>query len=165
MREALRKLSLLAFVVATGDLSSANATDVAPLRVIKDQDPNFNTLWVDLVNDEILVGKFVKRAVAFAALPVGAIEKLQDTCFEAAHETSTEGVLRIRDSLLQKFCLRCHRSSPEIRCEMNFSVATSMEKYSAKTKCDDYDGAVRSVPLYPSSEQPNLRSHRPNATS
>ncbi|HKD41992.1 MAG TPA: hypothetical protein VKB87_17035 [Myxococcaceae bacterium] len=56
MRQALRKLFLLASVVATAELSPANATDVAPLRVIKDQDPNFDTLSVDLVNDEILVG-------------------------------------------------------------------------------------------------------------
>src|SRR5262244_4167430 len=56
MRQALRKLFLLASVVATAELSPANATDVLPLRVIKDQDPNFNTLSVDPVNDEILVG-------------------------------------------------------------------------------------------------------------
>src|SRR5260370_14934810 len=52
----LRLLALAASVVATADLSPARATDVTPLRVIKDQDPNFNTLFVDLVNDEILVG-------------------------------------------------------------------------------------------------------------
>jgi len=52
----LRVLSLAASIIATAELSVAQATDVAPLRVIKDQDPNFNTLWVDLVNDEILIG-------------------------------------------------------------------------------------------------------------
>ncbi len=52
----LRVLALTASVVATAELSPARATDVPPLRVIKDQDPNFNTLSVDLVNDEILVG-------------------------------------------------------------------------------------------------------------
>src|SRR6266852_2727631 len=52
----LRVLALAASVVATAELSPARAIDVPPLRVIKDQDPNFNTLSVDLVNDEILVG-------------------------------------------------------------------------------------------------------------
>lgn len=53
----MSRLRLLALsIVATAELSTARATDLAPLRVIKDQDPNFNTLWVDLVNDEILVG-------------------------------------------------------------------------------------------------------------
>src|SRR5215510_6837446 len=52
----LRVLALAVAVVATAKLSPAGATDVSPLRVIKDQDPNFNTLSVDLVNDEILVG-------------------------------------------------------------------------------------------------------------
>jgi hypothetical protein len=52
----LRVLALAVSVVATAELSPAGATDVAPSRVIKDQDPNFNTLSVDLVNDEILVG-------------------------------------------------------------------------------------------------------------
>lgn len=37
-------------------LSPAQAADIPPLRVIADKDPNFNTLWVDTVNDEILVG-------------------------------------------------------------------------------------------------------------
>jgi hypothetical protein len=36
--------------------SPARALDVPPLRVIADKDPNFNTLWVDTVNDEIVVG-------------------------------------------------------------------------------------------------------------
>ncbi len=52
----LPALALSAFVLATEALVPARATDVAPLRVIQDQDPNFNTLWVDLKNDEILVG-------------------------------------------------------------------------------------------------------------
>lgn len=52
----LRLLALAAFVVATAEFSPARATDVSPLRVIKDEDPNFNTLSVDLVHDEILVG-------------------------------------------------------------------------------------------------------------
>jgi hypothetical protein len=37
-------------------LSPAFGADIPTLRVIADDDPNFNTLWVDLVNDEILVG-------------------------------------------------------------------------------------------------------------
>jgi hypothetical protein len=49
-------LALAVSLIATAELSPAGATDVAPLRVIKDQDPNFNSLSVDLVNDEILVG-------------------------------------------------------------------------------------------------------------
>lgn len=53
---ARRALALAAFVVAVGPLVPARATDVAPLRVIQDHDPNFDTLWVDLKNDEILVG-------------------------------------------------------------------------------------------------------------
>jgi DNA-binding beta-propeller fold protein YncE len=49
-------LTLTAIVVGAAAASPAGATDVTPLRVIKDEDPNFNTLSVDLVNDEILVG-------------------------------------------------------------------------------------------------------------
>ncbi len=52
----LRLLALVATVIVTAQLSPARATDLNPLRVIKDQDPNFNTLFVDVVNDEILVG-------------------------------------------------------------------------------------------------------------
>src|SRR6516165_4316947 len=65
MRQAFWKLFLLASVIATAELSPANATDVTPLRVIKDQDPNFNTLSLDLVNDEILVGNDAQETVQF----------------------------------------------------------------------------------------------------
>ena len=47
----LRVLALATSVVAVAQLPVAQATDLAPLRVIKDQDPIFNTLWVDLVID------------------------------------------------------------------------------------------------------------------
>lgn len=43
-------------VVIVGGAGPASAADVAPLRTITDHDPNFNTLWVDTVNREILVG-------------------------------------------------------------------------------------------------------------
>src|SRR6267143_4461071 len=49
-------LALAALVVAAEALAPAGATDVPPLRVIQDQDPNFNTLSVDPVNDEKQVG-------------------------------------------------------------------------------------------------------------
>src|SRR5262244_3258024 len=52
----LRGLALAACALVALDISPARATDVPPLRVIKDQDPNFNTLFVDVQHDEILVG-------------------------------------------------------------------------------------------------------------
>ena len=61
----LRVLALAACLVGTAELSPAGATDVAPLRVIKDQDPNFNTLYVDLQNDEILVGNDAQETLQF----------------------------------------------------------------------------------------------------
>lgn len=61
----LRVLVLAACIVGTAELSPAGATDVAPLRVIKDQDPNFNTLYVDLQNDEILVGNDAQETLQF----------------------------------------------------------------------------------------------------
>ncbi len=36
-------------------MSGAQAAALAPLRVIGDNDPNVNTLWVDTVNREIVV--------------------------------------------------------------------------------------------------------------
>src|SRR5712692_6762402 len=52
----LRVLALTASVVATAELSPARATDVPPLRVIKDQDPNFNTLSVVSVSLKKKIG-------------------------------------------------------------------------------------------------------------
>ena len=52
----LRALALAACALVTWEISLARATDVQPLRVIKDQDPNFDTLFVDVEHDEILVG-------------------------------------------------------------------------------------------------------------
>lgn len=51
-------LSLLGAVAMTtlGFSRTAGATDMRPTRTIADTDPNFNTLWVDTVHDEILVG-------------------------------------------------------------------------------------------------------------
>lgn len=54
-RGTARVAILMAIMVGVA-VSAASATDVKPRRVIKDHDPNFNTLWVDTVNDEILVG-------------------------------------------------------------------------------------------------------------
>lgn len=52
----VRGLAVIPLIIGAAQFSPAGATDVTPLRVIKDQDPNFNTLFVDLQNDEILVG-------------------------------------------------------------------------------------------------------------
>ena len=54
MRQRLLRACALVALLAAG--MPAGATDVAPLRVLKDQDPTFNTLFVDLKHDEILVG-------------------------------------------------------------------------------------------------------------
>lgn len=49
-------LSLLGGLLGLGlAFLPARAADIPPLRVITDTDPNFNTLWVDTVNDEIVV--------------------------------------------------------------------------------------------------------------
>ena len=52
----LRIVALAALVVVAASVVRADAADIKPRRVIKDRDPNFNTLWVDTVNNEILVG-------------------------------------------------------------------------------------------------------------
>jgi len=53
---ATARIAILTAIIVGVAVSAASATDVKPRRVIKDHDPNFNTLWVDTVNDEILVG-------------------------------------------------------------------------------------------------------------
>jgi DNA-binding beta-propeller fold protein YncE len=51
-----RPLALAAVLAVAAVAPVARAADIPPRRVIADKDPNFNTLWVDVVNDEILVG-------------------------------------------------------------------------------------------------------------
>jgi len=55
-RSLLRVLVLAGVVIASISAVPAGAADIKPRRTIRDHDPNFNTLWVDTVNDEILVG-------------------------------------------------------------------------------------------------------------
>lgn len=55
MRRSLRLVSTVVVLVGAA-ATSGQAADIPPRRVIADKDPNFNTLWVDTVNDEIVVG-------------------------------------------------------------------------------------------------------------
>jgi DNA-binding beta-propeller fold protein YncE len=81
-------LALAASVIATAELSPAAATDVAPLRVIKDQDPNFDTLWVDLVNDEILAGNDAQETLqVYSRSANGLVAPLREVKGEATFIT------------------------------------------------------------------------------
>ncbi len=81
-------LALAASVIATAELSPAAATDVAPLRVIKDQDPNFDTLWVDLVNDEILAGNDAQETLqVYSRSANGLVAPLREIKGEATFIT------------------------------------------------------------------------------
>jgi len=84
----LRVLALAASAIATADLSPARATDVVPLRVIKDQDPNFDTLWVDLVNNEILVGNDAQETLqVYSRSANGVVAPLREIKGEATFIT------------------------------------------------------------------------------
>src|SRR2546425_2639213 len=50
-------VTFMAALVLGVAVGAAGAADVAPLRGVTHHDPNFNTLWVDTVDPEILVGK------------------------------------------------------------------------------------------------------------
>jgi DNA-binding beta-propeller fold protein YncE len=81
-------LALAASVIANAEMSPAAATDVAPLRVIKDQDPNFDTLWVDLVNDEILAGNDAQETLqVYSRSANGLVAPLREIKGEATFIT------------------------------------------------------------------------------
>jgi DNA-binding beta-propeller fold protein YncE len=81
-------LALAASVIATAEPSPAAATDVAPLRVIRDQDPNFDTLWVDLVNDEILAGNDAQETLqVYSRSANGLVAPLREIKGEATFIT------------------------------------------------------------------------------
>ncbi len=81
-------LALAASVIAAAELSPAAATDVAPLRVIRDQDPNFDTLWVDLVNDEILAGNDAQETLqVYSRSANGLVAPLREIKGEATFIT------------------------------------------------------------------------------
>ena len=84
----LRLVALALSVVTTAELSPAKATDVPPLRVIKDQDPNFDTLWVDLVNNEILVGNDAQETLqVYSRSAQGVVAPLREIKGEATFIT------------------------------------------------------------------------------
>jgi len=75
----LRALALAACALVTWEISPARATDVQPLRVIKDQDPNFNTLFVDVEHDEILVGNDAQETLqVYSRAAQGAVAALRE---------------------------------------------------------------------------------------
>ena len=77
-----------ACAVVLVDFAPARATDVVPLRVIKDQDPNFNTLWVDLVHDEILVGNDAQETLqVYSRSANGLVAPLREIKGEATFIT------------------------------------------------------------------------------
>jgi hypothetical protein len=87
MRPTLLRVLALA-TVAAADLAPARATDVVPLRVIKDQDPTFNTLWVDLKNDEILVGNDAQETLqVYSRSANGLVAPLREIKGEATFIT------------------------------------------------------------------------------
>src|SRR2546426_1561859 len=60
-------------------VGAAGAADVAPLRVVTDHDPNFNTLWVDTVNREILVGNDAHETLqVYSATARGVVAPLRE---------------------------------------------------------------------------------------
>jgi DNA-binding beta-propeller fold protein YncE len=75
-------------VVLCAIAGAASATDVAPLRVIKDQDPNFSTLWVDLAHDEILVGNDAQETLqVYSRSAKGLVAPLREIKGEATFIT------------------------------------------------------------------------------
>ena len=83
-----RMLAGAACAFAAAGLAPASATDVTPLRVIKDQDPVFNTLWVDLVHDEILVGNDAQETLqVYSRSANGLVAPLREIKGEATFIT------------------------------------------------------------------------------
>src|SRR5262249_15290743 len=81
----------LAVVVVVGvPLVPAGATDVKPRRVIRDHDPNFNTLWVDTVNNEILVGNDAQESLqVYSRMANGHVAPLREIKSPPATDTTS----------------------------------------------------------------------------
>src|SRR5213593_1528647 len=81
-------LTLVAIVVACVSVVPAGAVDVKPRRVIRDRDPNFNTLWVDTVNNEILVGNDAQETLqVYSRTANGHVEPLREIKSPPATDT------------------------------------------------------------------------------
>ncbi len=74
--------SALAFAALLGVAAAvlpAKAADVPPRRTIADKDPNFNTLWVDTINAEILVGNDAHETLQiYSARAQGTVAPLRE---------------------------------------------------------------------------------------
>ena len=72
-------VTFMAALVLGVAVGAAGAADVAPLRVVTDHDPNFNTLWVDTVNREILVGNDAHETLqVYSATARGVVAPLRE---------------------------------------------------------------------------------------
>jgi len=93
-RSTLQAVALAALVIVGASVVRADAADIKPRRVIKDHDPNFNTLWVDTVNNEILVGNDAQETLqVYSRMANGLVAPLREiksppaTDTTAPHET------------------------------------------------------------------------------
>lgn len=83
LRRMLASLALVVPMAAALPLTLAEAADPAPLRAITDPNPNFSGVWVDTVNNEIIVGDdnnhgilVYSRTATGAAVPLREIRGL-----------------------------------------------------------------------------------------
>ncbi len=83
-------LTLAAVVVACVSVVPAGAVDVKPRRVIRDRDPNFSTLSVDSVNNEILVGNDAQESLqVYSRTAHGLVAPLREIKSPPATDTTS----------------------------------------------------------------------------
>ena len=83
-------LTLVAVVVACVSVVPAGAVDVKPRRVIRDRDPNFSTLSVDSVNNEILVGNDAQESLqVYSRTAHGLVAPLREIKSPPATDTTS----------------------------------------------------------------------------
>src|SRR5207249_6995167 len=83
-------LTLVAVVVACVSVVPAGAVDVKPRRVIRDRDPNFSTLSVDSVNNEILVGNDAQESLqVYSRTAHGLLAPLREIKSPPATDTTS----------------------------------------------------------------------------
>lgn len=74
----MKRLLVTALLFAAG-LAPAFAADLPPLRTITDNDPNFNTLWVDTVNREIVVANDAHETIqVYSSRARGVVAPLRE---------------------------------------------------------------------------------------
>jgi NHL repeat-containing protein len=85
----LRLVALAALVIVGASVVAADAADIKPRRIIRDRDPNFNTLWVDTVNNEILVGNDAQESLqVYSRTANGLVAPLREIKSPPATDTT-----------------------------------------------------------------------------